>query len=285
MLKRLRTRRPVLFCICAEIFFLLIMMLGVYAVAFGALFFGIDVLSIDSYALTFLQELFGAAVALFFLFRTGRQALLTRRGTGFFDGLLVGMYPLALICYSFVVGLLMNRPADAPLRSPVEIFTFIIAMFSVGVAEELLFRAVIAQTLLEKFGTGYGGIWKACLLSGFLFSMAHMTNLLGSEPFGVLMQCVFTMALGTLLTAIYFRTGNIWVPVFLHGFMDVSSMIVGGLYGTQTVSEAVSGYDASMLLSVVIYILPVFFLLRRSRIQQVGLHFAPELAPAQEAEK
>lgn len=285
MLKRLRTRRPVLFCICAEVFFLVIMMLGVYTAAFTLLFFGVDVLSMDNYTLTLLQELIGAAAALFLLFRTGRQHLLTRRGAGFLDGLLVGMYPLALICYSFIVQLLINRPTDTPLRSPVHIITFIIAMFSVGVAEELLFRAVIAQTLLEKFGASYGGLWKACLLSGFLFSLAHMTNMLGSEPFGVLMQCVFTMALGTLLTAVYFRTGNIWIPVFLHGFMDVSSMIIGGLYGTQTVSEAVSGYDVSMLYSVLIYILPVFFLLRRSRIQQVELYFAPELAPAQSAEE
>lgn len=90
-------------------------------------------------------------------------------------------------------------------------------MALVGVAEEFIFRGVIAQSLLERFGTGRAGVWKACLLSGLLFGAAHLTNLLSSAPFGVLMQCVFAASLGTLFAAIYFRTGNLWVTVFLHG--------------------------------------------------------------------
>lgn len=282
MLKRLRARRPVIYCIVAEVLFLLFMMVGVYGLAFALLFTGAEWSALDEYALTIFQELAGTAVGLVFLFATGRQALLTRRGCGFLDGLLVGMYPLGLICYSLVINLTLGRP-DGPMRSPLQILTFVLAMFSVGVAEEFLFRGVIAETLLEKFGPSTSGIWKACLLSGLLFGCAHLTNLIGSAPFGVLMQCLFTMALGVLLTAIYFRTGNIWVPVFIHGFMDVSSMIIGGLYGTETVAEAVSNYDVSMLPSILIYTLPALFLLRRKRIFQVALNFQPELANTQES--
>ena len=98
---------------------------------------------------------------------------------------------------------------------------FLIGMTSVGVAEEFLFRGVIAQTLLEHFGTSRAGVWKACLLSGLYFGAAHLTNLTGSAPLGVLMQCVFAASLGTLLAAVYFRTGNIWVTVFIHAAMDI----------------------------------------------------------------
>ena len=136
-------------------------------------------------------------------------------------------------------------------------------MAMVGVAEEFLFRGVIAETLLEHFGTSRAGVWKACLLSGVLFGAAHLTNLSSSAPFGVLMQCAFSASLGALFAAIYFRTGNLWVTVFLHGAMDIASMLIGGLYGTTTLSESVSGYDASMLLTVVVYLLPVAFLLRK----------------------
>ena len=146
-------------------------------------------------------------------------------------------------------------------------------MAMVGVAEELIFRGVIAQTLLEHFGTSRVGVWKACLLSGVLFGAAHLSNLLGSEPFGVLMQCVFAASLGTLFAAVYFRTGNLWVTVFLHGAMDISSMLIGGLYGTTTLSESVSGYDASMLLTVVVYLLPVAFLLRKKKLPEVQLYW------------
>ena len=87
------------------------------------------------------------------------------------------------------------------------------------------------------------------------------------------MQCVFAASLGTLFAAVYFRTGNLWVTVFLHGAMDISSMLIGGLYGTTTLSESVSGYDASMLLTVVVYLLPVAFLLRKKKIGEVRFYF------------
>ena len=113
----------------------------------------------------------------------------------------------------------------------------------------------------------------ACLLSGVLFGAAHLTNLSSSAPFGVLMQCAFSASLGALFAAIYFRTGNLWVTVFLHGAMDIASMLIGGLYGTTTLSESVSGYDASMLLTVVVYLLPVAFLLRKKKLPEVQLYW------------
>ena len=140
-------------------------------------------------------------------------------------------------------------------------------------AEELVFRGIIAQTLLERYGTARAGVWKACLVSGALFGAAHLSNLLGSAPFGVLMQCVFAASLGVMLAAIYFRTGNLWVTVFLHSAMDIAAMLIGGLYGTTSVAESVSGYDASRLLSVAVYLIPTVFLLRKKKLPEVQLYW------------
>ena len=133
--------------------------------------------------------------------------------------------------------------------------------------------ATPTMAMLEHFGTSRAGVWKACLLSGVLFGAAHLTNILSSAPFGVLMQCVFAASLGTLFAAIYFRTGTLWVTVFLHGAMDISSMLIGGLYGTTTVADAVSGYDASMLLSVLLYLIPTAVLLRKKKLPEVQLYW------------
>ena len=119
------------------------------------------------------------------------------------------MYPLVLIGYSLYTKLMFGMPEDGQLQPAFSIFSFFLSMALVGVAEEFIFRGVIAQSLLERFGTGRAGVWKACLLSGLLFGAAHLTNLLSSAPFGVLMQCVFAASLGTLFAAIYFRTGNL----------------------------------------------------------------------------
>lgn len=273
MLKRLRTAHPILYCILSEVLFLGSMVLFSLLATIGLAAAGADFDAMDGYLLGSVQEAVGLAVALLLLARTGRLDLLRRRGSGFFNGLLVGMYPLVFIGYNTFGSLLLGRPENGTLQPAVRICTFLANMAMVGVAEEFIFRGVIAQTLLEHFGTSRAGVWKACLLSGVLFGAAHLTNILGSAPFGVLMQCVFAASLGTLFAAVYFRTGNLWVTVFLHGAMDISSMLIGGLYGTTTVAEAVSGYDASMLLSVLLYLIPTAFLLRKKKLPEVQLYW------------
>ena len=290
MLKRLRTAHPILYCILAEVLFLGSLFLSSLVLTVALVAAGADFSGLDEYLLSLVQELVGAGAAWLLLRRTGRQGLLGRRGSGFWNGLLVGMYPLAFICYSIYSALIFERP-DTPLLPAGRILSFLACMAMVGVAEEFLFRGVIAETLLEHFGTSRAGVWKACLLSGVLFGAAHLTNLSSSAPFGVLfgaahltnlsssapfgvlMQCAFSASLGALFAAIYFRTGNLWVTVFLHGAMDIASMLIGGLYGTTTLSESVSGYDASMLLTVVVYLLPVAFLLRKKKLPEVQLYW------------
>ena len=83
----------------------------------------------------------------------------------------------------------------------------------------------------------------------------------------------FAASLGTLLAAVYFRTGNIWVTVFIHAAMDITSMLIGGLYGTQTVADSISTYDITMLASVAVYLIPTAFLLRKKKIGEVELYF------------
>lgn len=273
MLKRLRKAHPILFCILAEVAFLASLFVTDLVFTLVLVLLRVDISGLDTYLYSALQELVGVLVAVLFLARTGRTGLLRRRGSGFFNGLLVGMYPLVFIGYTAFGSLVLGRPENGVLQPAARICTFLVSMAMVGVAEEFLFRGVVAETLLEHFGTSRTGVWKACLLSGVLFGAAHLTNILGSAVFGVLMQCVFAASLGTLFAAVYFRTGNIWVTVFLHGAMDITSMLIGGLYGTTTVAEAVSGYDASMLLSVLLYLIPTAFLLRKKKLPEVQLYW------------
>ena len=276
MLKRLRTAHPILYCILAEVLFLGSLFLSSLVLTVALVAAGADFSGLDEYLLSLVQELVGAGAAWLLLRRTGRQGLLGRRGSGFWNGLLVGMYPLAFICYSIYSALIFERP-DTPLLPAGRILSFLACMAMVGVAEEFLFRGVIAETLLEHFGTSRAGVWKACLLSGLYFGAAHLTNLTGSAPLGVLMQCVFAASLGTLLAAVYFRTGNIWVTVFIHAAMDITSMLIGGLYGTQTVADSISTYDITMLTSIAVYLIPTAFLLRKKKLSEVELYFGRDM--------
>ena len=85
-----------------------------------------------------------------------------RRGCGFLNGMLVGMYPLFFIGYTTVGTLAFGRP-DTPLLPLPRILTFMLNMILVGVAEELVFRGIIAQTLLEPApGCGRPALCPAC---------------------------------------------------------------------------------------------------------------------------
>lgn len=273
MLKRLRNAHPIVYCIGAEVLFLGSLIVTAGLVTLVLLLTRFNFAYADDYLLGCIQEAVGVAVAVLLLKRTGKGELLRRRGCGFFNGLLVGMYPLALLCYNLYVRLLFGIPENGTLLPLWRILSFFANMTLVGIAEEFVFRGVIGETLLEHFGTSRAGIWKACLVSGLLFGCAHLTNLLSSAPLGVLMQCIFAASLGVVYAAIYFRTGNIWVTVFLHGAMDISSMIIGGLYGTVGVAESVSSYDLTMLFSVLIYLIPAAFLLRKKKIGEVKFYF------------
>ena len=244
MLKRLRTAHPILYCILSEVLFLGSMVVFSLLATIGLAAAGADFDTMDGYLFGSVQEAVGLAVALFLLARTGRLDLLRRRGCGFLNGMLVGMYPLFFIGYTAFGTLAFGRP-DTPLLPLPRILTFILNMILVGVAEELVFRGALLRLLRP----------------------------LGSEPFGVLMQCVFAASLGVMLAAIYFRTGNLWVTVFLHSTMDIASMLIGGLYGTTSVAESVSGYDASRLLSVAVYLIPTLFLLRKKKLPEVQLYW------------
>ena len=258
MLKRLRKNHPLGYCVGAEVLFLGSLILTSILVVFLLMLFRFDLVYADDYLLGCIQELVGVGVAVLLLKRTGKAQLLRKRGCGFFNGLLVGMYPLALLAYTLYTKILFGLPEDGTLLPLWRILSFLANMMLVGIAEEFLFRGVIG---------------KACMLSGLLFGCAHLTNLLSSAPLGVLMQCIFAASLGVLYAAIYFRTGNLWVTVFLHGGMDIISMLVGGLYGTESVAESVSSYDASMLLSVLVYLIPAAILLRKKKIGEVKLYF------------
>lgn len=97
MLKRLRSAHPMLYCLVAEVLFLGMLFVASLLSLLLILFVVRDIDAVDDYMLTFMQEAAGVLVAWLFLARTGKSGLLRRRGSGFFNGLLVGLYPIALI--------------------------------------------------------------------------------------------------------------------------------------------------------------------------------------------
>lgn len=268
-LQALRREHPVLYGAGAALAAVLLILLAGFAVQLAALFFP----QADYYVLIFLQEALAALLIYGLARASGGGRILRQKGCGLGRGLLIGMYPLVLIAFAGAANLtlaLSEQPAWAPWY---HILAFWGAMLLIGFTEELAFRGLVAGALLEGFGTGRAGVWKAAALSGLLFGAAHLSNALGASLPGVCIQMAVTSVLGMLFAAIYFRSGNLWVTILLHAAMDAASLIGSGLFlgasGGDTVAEAISAYSLVNLTPALTYLIPTVFLLRRSKLPEI----------------
>lgn len=216
------------------------------------------------YVLLLIQEAVGAALAYGLLWASGLLPVLKNRGAGFGKGLLVGLYLIVISVYS-IVFFNLTYEGERTLQPWYLIAAFVACMACVGIAEEFAFRGVIATLFLKKFGTKRSGVWKAVVVSGVLFGIAHVSNIMEASLTGVLVQAVIASMLGMLLAAVYFRTGCIWVTVFLHALIDVAAGITTGLYGNETLMDTVSSYSLVNLVSCVPYLIVLLVLLRKKK--------------------
>lgn len=271
MQKFIRARRahPVLYSIAAGLISVLLIMLTGLVVGFAAAFVCPDV---DYYVLTFFQEALSLALVFFVVWVSGFGNVLRQRGCGFLRGLDVGLYPLVLITLVAISSWTTVRAEGTPPAPWYRALAFCATMLLIGLVEELPFRGLICGTLLERFGTSRAGVWKTTLLSGVIFGMAHLTNLMGAEPLGVFVQAAVTSVLGMLFAAIYLRTGNLWVTIALHALMDFASLLPTGLFESgagDAVADTISSYGLINLLPVITYGIPTVFLLRKKKLPEI----------------
>lgn len=222
---------------------------------------------VDGYVVMALQELCGAILAMAAMRISGCIKVLTERGIGLGKGLLVGGYFLFVGVYSAIL-YLVTYEGEKVLRPWYLIAAFLICMFLVGVTEEILCRGIIAELLCRRYGASSRGVWKAVIISGVIFGLLHASNMLSAEPSGVIVQIVLAGMMGMTFAAIYFRSGNIWVVVCLHAFVDISALITTGLYGGSLV-DTISGYEFGRLVGVVPYIIVIAVLLRKKKMKQI----------------
>jgi membrane protease YdiL (CAAX protease family) len=86
----------------------------------------------------------------------------------------------------------------------------------VAISEELMFRAILLQGMLERYA-----VWPAVLISSALFGLAHTGNGLATgDVSGALWQAIAAALQGVGYAAIRLRTRSIWPMVLVHGLWD-----------------------------------------------------------------
>ena len=126
-----------------------------------------------------------------------------------------GMIFVGLTLGSLVFGWFHHFPVLASLDA---------LMFSllIGLDEEF-FNRVFVFGLLERVGLEF-----AMTVSAVIFGAAHFTNYFyGDESFSYVLGHVIEAAgFGYFMVALMIATGNVWVPVALHGMTDLRWVVM-----------------------------------------------------------
>ena len=285
-----RKNHPILYCVIAAALSLGAMMLLDWLWGLGVdagVLSGIDaaVPNLDG----MLVKLVPFAIALVLLCATGKVGLLGRTSC-FGRGLACGAFLIVFALLAIAMGAGRVVEGDGIVPEAGAIVAFVLYYLLVGLGEETLGRAVVAETLLERFGLERGGILAACGLSGLLFGLMHLVNLAYSPVTSVVAQVVSASFAGVLFAAIYFRSGNIWTTVVLHALYDmggsVSSLLQTSTAATDPSVDAALAQTLALVMPMVFGMLIgciALFLLRKGKISQVREAWAGVVeAPADE---
>ncbi len=272
MLMKFRKSHPIWFSVVAAILFMVVgMLLSMLVVTI------IPALKSEGneFALTFAVELLSALIMALLLRLYHRTELLTRRGSSFKNCFFVCLVPLLFNLASFVAQVAQAVEDNTPVNPANTVLFYVLAMVAVGIAEELMARAVISETLLEHFGTdSLGSVWKAATVSGLVFGLLHLANLMSVNSVkGVLIQALSAFAGGLMYAAVYYRTGNIWAPVVLHALNDLGAGLSAGVFtyesGMMSNIEGLEGADWLILIIPLRELLIAAFLLRKQKLPQL----------------
>ena len=98
--------------------------------------------------------------------------------------------------------------------------TFLTAIMA-GAAEEVAFREVGISYLARQWKDESKIILMA-IIPAVAFGLTHVTNLVDSRNLSTtLIQTLLTLFMGTFLSSVYLRTGNIWPLILCHSLHDI----------------------------------------------------------------
>ncbi len=110
------------------------------------------------------------------------------------------------------------------------IWLFVLKCLSVGLMEEALFRGLVQSTVYGVFDKKPYAKLKTVAVTSAVFGLFHLLNLFAGAGIGpTLMQVGYSFLIGAMLSAVLFKTSNLWLCVILHAAFNVGGFIVTDL--------------------------------------------------------
>lgn len=115
--------------------------------------------------------------------------------------------------------------------TPLWVAIFFVQCMCVGFFEELAFRGLLFPYFLKKCKTRLH-VFLCIAGTSCLFGLYHLLNLLEGAGIGpVLQQVGYSALVGAMCAACMLLTGNVFVPVILHGVYNFCGLVVPTLGG------------------------------------------------------
>lgn len=108
----------------------------------------------------------------------------------------------------------------APSYQGAELVIAVLSMSLVGFVEEMIFRGFLFKAMLEGDKTIV-----AIIVSAVTFGIGHIVNLFtGQASFETVMQIIFAISWGFILTMVCYKGGSIIPCIIAHSMIDVLSL-------------------------------------------------------------
>ena len=108
----------------------------------------------------------------------------------------------------------------APSYTGVSLVIASLSMLLVGFVEEMIFRGFLFRAMLGENKTIV-----AIIVSAVTFGMGHIVNLFaGQATFDTVMQIIFAISWGFILTMVCYKGGSIIPCIIAHSMIDVLSL-------------------------------------------------------------
>ena len=260
-----------------------------YITLFQFIGIGIGMLNLEGrWTGQFLVEIAGLILGMILIFIAKKQYALTEKGKPFSTYWVFSLFRTALMA------LITPKGAMHPVG---EIVLFLVTILLVGVTEELVFRGIVMNILIEGFGTDtrFGAIFSV-FFGGTLFGAVHLFNMFsGVDPLSAAIQAIGASGIGWMLCALYVRSRNLWVLALMHAIFDISGLIITALFGDESLVESISaasGLIGNITLPVIIgmmigfcIVLTVFITFTLLMLRDSKMHYRKNISVQMQPEQ
>ena len=194
-----------------------------------------------------IKEALIAFLVLILLLIFKNSYVFTQKREKFKVGLFYGLFYLIGSAFFFIIFGIFG----GCLESGLTLINLILGSFLVGICEELLCRGWLLNEFLERYGDTKKGVWYSIIISGTIFGLMHLGNIIGGQDVvGTIVQVISACGTGIMFGLIYYKTKNIWSVICLHSLWDFSLFLGEVIPVTEKTASVTAVSIVGLLLAV-----------------------------------